>query len=282
MSASTKRNSAPLARRLPWWSAHGLPSQPGGGSSPVIVIAAAAIAYFAVILTSSRVDATERSRVTSFIPMFLASFVFFSIGERGQQLAVPVDERLLRGHGRAVAAGGGVTPQGAVRVREPRPARHLRGLGVGPGHGGGGGTEQRLGQHTGQPQHQTGHGDQGHGRQEGRGGLLRRVLGGAAGTRAARTDCHRHVGAHRGPGQPTAAGPGRHERRHSFEGPDQRCPLGCRPAATAVRSTCGNLVAGIADRGGGYCPSAESQAFGRRYLVRICPPSWRSADSAER
>jgi proton-dependent oligopeptide transporter, POT family len=63
----------------------------------VVVIAAAAIAYFAVILTSSRVDATERSRVTSFIPMFLASFVFFALYQ--QQFTVVIlytDQRLDR------------------------------------------------------------------------------------------------------------------------------------------------------------------------------------------
>lgn len=42
-----------------------------------LVIAVASVAYFAVILASRRITATERSRVISFIPMFIASFAFF-------------------------------------------------------------------------------------------------------------------------------------------------------------------------------------------------------------
>ena len=63
----------------------------------VAVIAVAAIAYFAVILTSRRTDAVERSRVASFIPMFLASFVFFALFQ--QQFTVVIlyaDQRLDR------------------------------------------------------------------------------------------------------------------------------------------------------------------------------------------
>nr|AXL05845.1 peptide MFS transporter [uncultured bacterium] len=63
----------------------------------VVVIAAAAITYFVVILTSKRTDAVERSRVTSFIPMFLASFVFFALFQ--QQFTVVIlytDQRLDR------------------------------------------------------------------------------------------------------------------------------------------------------------------------------------------
>jgi POT family proton-dependent oligopeptide transporter len=63
----------------------------------VVVIAVAAVAYFAVILSSSRVDATERSRVTSFIPLFLASFEFFALYQ--QQFTVVIlyaDQRLDR------------------------------------------------------------------------------------------------------------------------------------------------------------------------------------------
>jgi amino acid/peptide:H+ symporter len=62
-----------------------------------VTVAVAAVAYFAVILTSGRVDATERSRVTSFIPMFLASFVFFALYQ--QQFTVVIlyaDQRLDR------------------------------------------------------------------------------------------------------------------------------------------------------------------------------------------
>jgi POT family proton-dependent oligopeptide transporter len=63
----------------------------------VIVTAAAAIVYFVVILSSRRIDADERSRVASFIPMFLASFVFFTLYQ--QQFTVVViytDQRLDR------------------------------------------------------------------------------------------------------------------------------------------------------------------------------------------
>ena len=63
----------------------------------VTVIAAAAVTYFVVILSSKRTDAVERSRVTSFIPMFLASFVFFALFQ--QQFTVVIvytDQRLDR------------------------------------------------------------------------------------------------------------------------------------------------------------------------------------------
>jgi POT family proton-dependent oligopeptide transporter len=63
----------------------------------VVVIAVAAVAYFAVILSSGRIDPVERSRVTSFIPMFLASFVFFALYQ--QQFTVVIlytDQRLDR------------------------------------------------------------------------------------------------------------------------------------------------------------------------------------------
>ncbi len=39
----------------------------------------AALAYFAVILTSRRIDGTERSRVYGFIPLFVASVAFWSL-----------------------------------------------------------------------------------------------------------------------------------------------------------------------------------------------------------
>ena len=61
------------------------------------VIAVAAVVYFAVILTSRRTDTAERSRVTSFIPLFLASFVFFALYQ--QQFTVVIlytDQRLDR------------------------------------------------------------------------------------------------------------------------------------------------------------------------------------------
>lgn len=63
----------------------------------VLVVAVAAVAYFAVILTSKKITQVERRRVLSFIPMFLASFVFFSLFQ--QQFTVVVlyvDQRLDR------------------------------------------------------------------------------------------------------------------------------------------------------------------------------------------
>lgn len=63
----------------------------------IMVIVVAAVAYFAVILTSRKITRVERRRVLSFIPMFLASFVFFSLFQ--QQFTVVViyvDQRLDR------------------------------------------------------------------------------------------------------------------------------------------------------------------------------------------
>jgi len=45
----------------------------------VLVTLAAAIALFAVILTSKKIDAVERKRVFSFIPMFITSVAFWSL-----------------------------------------------------------------------------------------------------------------------------------------------------------------------------------------------------------
>lgn len=63
----------------------------------VVIVALAAIAYFTVILTSKKVTRVERRRVVAFIPMFIASFAFFSLFQ--QQFTVVViyiDERLNR------------------------------------------------------------------------------------------------------------------------------------------------------------------------------------------
>lgn len=63
----------------------------------VVVIIVASVGYFAVILASRRIDGDERSRVVAFIPLFLASFVFFSLYQ--QQFTVVViyaDQRLDR------------------------------------------------------------------------------------------------------------------------------------------------------------------------------------------
>nr|WP_042188015.1 oligopeptide:H+ symporter [Kibdelosporangium sp. MJ126-NF4] len=63
----------------------------------VVVIIVASMAYFVVILSSRRITAVERRRVVSFIPMFLASFVFFALFQ--QQFTVVTiysDQRLDR------------------------------------------------------------------------------------------------------------------------------------------------------------------------------------------
>ena len=59
------------------------------------VIIAASIAYFAVMLTSSRVNALERTRVRAFIPLFIANAVFWSLFQQiFTVLAVYSDERM--------------------------------------------------------------------------------------------------------------------------------------------------------------------------------------------
>jgi POT family proton-dependent oligopeptide transporter len=67
-------------------------------SSVVAVITAlAAVALFAVILSSPKLDADERSRVISFIPMFIASATFWSLFQQQfTVLTVYSDERLDR------------------------------------------------------------------------------------------------------------------------------------------------------------------------------------------
>ncbi|MCT2584438.1 peptide MFS transporter [Actinophytocola gossypii] len=63
----------------------------------VVLIIVAAVGYFAVILSSGRITDVERRRVFSFVPMFLASFVFWSLFQ--QQFTVVViytDQRLDR------------------------------------------------------------------------------------------------------------------------------------------------------------------------------------------
>ncbi len=59
------------------------------------VIVAASVAYFIVMLTSSRVTALERTRVRAFIPLFIANAVFWSLFQQiFTVLAVYSDERL--------------------------------------------------------------------------------------------------------------------------------------------------------------------------------------------
>ncbi|WP_029113942.1 peptide MFS transporter [Mycobacterium sp. URHB0044] len=59
------------------------------------VIVAASVAYFAVLLTSSKVQAVERTRVRAFIPLFIANAVFWSLFQQiFTVLAVYSDERM--------------------------------------------------------------------------------------------------------------------------------------------------------------------------------------------
>ncbi|WP_029145352.1 peptide MFS transporter [Microbacterium luticocti] len=67
--------------------------------SDIVIVAtlAAAIAYFAVILSSRRIDATERSRVWAFLPLFVTSVAFWSLYQQQfTVLTVYSDERLDR------------------------------------------------------------------------------------------------------------------------------------------------------------------------------------------
>jgi POT family proton-dependent oligopeptide transporter len=59
------------------------------------VIVAASVAYFAVMLTSSKVQAVEKTRVRAFIPLFIANAVFWSLFQQiFTVLAVYSDERM--------------------------------------------------------------------------------------------------------------------------------------------------------------------------------------------
>ncbi|KUH93335.1 oligopeptide:H+ symporter [Mycobacterium sp. IS-3022] len=59
------------------------------------VIVAASVTYFAVMLTSAKVSAVERTRVRAFIPLFVANAVFWSLFQQiFTVLAVYSDERM--------------------------------------------------------------------------------------------------------------------------------------------------------------------------------------------
>jgi POT family proton-dependent oligopeptide transporter len=59
------------------------------------VIVAASVAYFVVMLTSSKVAAIERTRIRAFIPLFIANAVFWSLFQQiFTVLAVYSDERM--------------------------------------------------------------------------------------------------------------------------------------------------------------------------------------------
>lgn len=63
----------------------------------IIVTVAATIAYFAVILSSRRLDSSERSRVWGFLPLFITSVAFWSLYQQQfTVLTVYSDERLNR------------------------------------------------------------------------------------------------------------------------------------------------------------------------------------------
>jgi len=63
----------------------------------VILTSLAALVLFAVILTSKNIDVDERSRVYSFIPMFIASSVFWSLFQQQfTVMAIYSDQRLNR------------------------------------------------------------------------------------------------------------------------------------------------------------------------------------------
>ncbi|WP_314426954.1 oligopeptide:H+ symporter [uncultured Microbacterium sp.] len=63
----------------------------------IIATVVASVAYFAVILTSRRIDGTERSRVWGFLPLFVTSVAFWSLYQQQfTVLTVYSDERLNR------------------------------------------------------------------------------------------------------------------------------------------------------------------------------------------
>ncbi|MBD3757898.1 peptide MFS transporter [Microbacterium aurum] len=63
----------------------------------IIAVTGAAIAYFAVILSSRRITSDERSRVWSFLPLFLTSVAFWSLYQQQfTVLTVYSDKRLNR------------------------------------------------------------------------------------------------------------------------------------------------------------------------------------------
>ncbi|MCT2224216.1 peptide MFS transporter [Microbacterium paraoxydans] len=63
----------------------------------IAVTVIAAVAYFAVILGSRRIDATERSRVWGFLPLFLTSVAFWSLYQQQfTVLTIYSDKRLDR------------------------------------------------------------------------------------------------------------------------------------------------------------------------------------------
>jgi POT family proton-dependent oligopeptide transporter len=63
----------------------------------VYVVVAISVVYFVVILTSKKITSDERSRVFSFIPMYIASAAFFSLyQQQSTVVSVYSDQRLDR------------------------------------------------------------------------------------------------------------------------------------------------------------------------------------------
>ena len=63
----------------------------------IVVTIVAAVAYFSVILGSRRIDATERSRVWAFLPLFITSVAFWSLYQQQfTVLTIYSDQRLDR------------------------------------------------------------------------------------------------------------------------------------------------------------------------------------------
>jgi POT family proton-dependent oligopeptide transporter len=65
-------------------------------ATTVIVLAvAAAVVYFVVILSSKQIDQTERSRVFAFIPLFVASAIFWSLYQQQFTVVTIFSDKLL-------------------------------------------------------------------------------------------------------------------------------------------------------------------------------------------
>jgi len=79
------------------------------------IVAVAAVGYFTLLLTSPKVDRTERRRVLAFLPMWVASAVFWAIFQQiFTVLTIYADQRLDRS-----VFGLFVLPAGSVQAIEP-------------------------------------------------------------------------------------------------------------------------------------------------------------------
>ena len=91
------------------------------GSSGITVVAA--IGYFVLMLTSSQVTAVERSRVWSFVPLFVTNAVFWSLYQ--QQFTV-VDDLLRRAASTATSSAGRCRCRGCSRSTRSSSSRWRR------------------------------------------------------------------------------------------------------------------------------------------------------------